>query len=108
MFPITIKQRHYVITAQLNPNFKAKLLLGRDGIEALCELYIDGTKEVKPGTQVDSVSGSNRTGVYGSDFGWDKPVNHEIVSIDRYAAFSISERRNEIGGAEIGLVFEEE
>lgn len=77
--------------------------LGSQGIETLCELYIDGTKQVKPGTQVDSVSGSNRTGVYGSDFGWGKPVNHEIVSIDRYAAFTISERRDEIGGAEIGL-----
>ena len=95
--------------------YKAKLLLGRDGflnaieilgdsvkslgspgIEALCELYIDGTKEVKPGTKVDSVSGSNRTGVYGSDFGWGKPVNHEIVSIDWYAVFTKSERRDEI------------
>lgn len=77
--------------------------LGSRGIETLCELYIDGTKQVKPGTQVDSVSGSNRTGVYGSDFGWGKPVNHEIVSIDRYVSFTMSERRDEIGGAEIGL-----
>ncbi|CAH2044920.1 unnamed protein product [Thlaspi arvense] len=60
-------------------------------------------KQVKPGTHVESVSGSNRTNVYASDFGWGKPVNHEIVSIDRYPRFTMTERRNEIGGAEIGL-----
>lgn len=77
--------------------------LGSRGIEALWESYIDGMKQVKPDTHVESVSGSTRMGLYGADFGWGKPVNHEIVSIDRYPAYSMWERRDETGGAEIGL-----
>ncbi|CAH8384971.1 unnamed protein product [Eruca vesicaria subsp. sativa] len=77
--------------------------VGSRGIEALWESYFDGMKQVKPDTYVESVSGSTRMGFYGADFGWGKPVNHEIVSIDRYPAFSMLERRDEIGGAEIGL-----
>ncbi|KAG2316393.1 hypothetical protein Bca52824_019515 [Brassica carinata] len=77
--------------------------LGSRGIEALWESYFDGMKQVKPDTLVESVSGSTRMGLYGADFGWGKPLNHEIVSIDRYPAFSMWERRDEIGGAEIGL-----
>ncbi|KAJ4877818.1 HXXXD-type acyl-transferase family protein [Raphanus sativus] len=102
--------------------YKAKKLLGRDGfinaveilsdsvkglgsrgVEALWESFIDGMKQVKPDTHVESVSGSTRMGLYRADFGWGKPVNHEIVSIDRYPAFSMWERRDETGGAEIGL-----
>ncbi|KAJ4900876.1 HXXXD-type acyl-transferase family protein [Raphanus sativus] len=102
--------------------YKAKVFLGGGGfvnsveiisdsvkgialqnIEALCELYIDGTKSVKPGTQTGSISGSNRFGIYTSDFGWGKPVNSEIVSIDRNEAFSMSERRDGPGGVEFGL-----
>ncbi|KAF8049981.1 hypothetical protein N665_2081s0017 [Sinapis alba] len=102
--------------------YKTKNLLGRDGFvnaveilsdsvrslcsrgtEALWESYFDGMKQVKADTLVESVSGSTRMGLYAADFGWGKPVNHEIVSIDRYPAFSMWERRDEIGGAEIGL-----
>ncbi|KAF8105723.1 hypothetical protein N665_0157s0286 [Sinapis alba] len=102
--------------------YKAGVFLGKDGfvnsiriisdsvkgialqnIEALCELYIDGLKRVKPGTQTGSVAGSNRFGVYTSDFGWGKPVSSESVSIDRNEAFSMSERSDGPGGVEIGL-----
>ncbi|CAN7025710.1 hypothetical protein BRARA_F03076 [Brassica rapa] len=77
--------------------------IASNNIEALCELYVDGTKRVKPGTQSGSVAGSNRFGLYTADFGWGKPVNSEIVSIDRNEAFSMSERRDGPGGVEIGL-----
>lgn len=66
--------------------------LGSRGIETLCDMYIDGMKSLNMGTQVESVSGSNRIGVYESDFGWGRPVNKEIVSIDRYTAFTMSKR----------------
>ncbi|CAH8267186.1 unnamed protein product [Arabidopsis lyrata] len=88
--------------------YKAKVLLREDGfvnaieilsdsvrsigsrkIETICERYIDGTKSVKPGTQSGSIAGSNHFGLYGSDFGWGKPCNSEIVSIDRNEAFSM-------------------
>ncbi|CAG7872511.1 unnamed protein product [Brassica rapa] len=77
--------------------------IASNNIEALCELYVDGTKRVKPGTQSGSAAGSNRFGLYTADFGWGKPVNSEIVSIDRNEAFSMSERRDGPGGVEIGL-----
>lgn len=72
------------------------------GIEQLCELYVDGKKRVKPGTQLGTIAGSNRFGLYGSDFGWGKPVNTEFVSIDRNEAFSMSER-DMSGGVQVGL-----
>ncbi|ESQ32555.1 hypothetical protein EUTSA_v10004190mg [Eutrema salsugineum] len=100
--------------------YKAGLFLGEDGfvntveilsdsvrglgpIEKACELYIDGTKRVEPGTQLGSISGSNQFGSYTSDFGWGKPTRSENVSIDRNEAFSMSERRDESGGVEVGL-----
>ncbi|EFH53457.1 hypothetical protein ARALYDRAFT_905271 [Arabidopsis lyrata subsp. lyrata] len=66
-------------------------------------VYIDGTKSVKLSTQSGSITGSNQFGLYGSDFGWGKPWNCEIVSIDRNEAFSMSERRDKPGGLEVGL-----
>ncbi|XP_010502981.1 PREDICTED: BAHD acyltransferase At3g29680-like [Camelina sativa] len=77
--------------------------IGSQEIETICKLYINGTKSVEPGTQAGSVAGSNQFGLYGSDFGWGKPCNSEIVSIDRNEAISMSERRDEPGGVEIGL-----
>ncbi|KAL0717958.1 hypothetical protein Bca4012_067280 [Brassica carinata] len=76
--------------------------LGSQGTEELLESYIDGMKLLHPDTHVESVSGSNRLGFYRADFGWGKPVNHELVSIDQYPAYSMWERRDETGGAEIG------
>ncbi|CAH8384980.1 unnamed protein product [Eruca vesicaria subsp. sativa] len=77
--------------------------LGSQGTEELLESYFDGMKQVQTDTHVESVSGSNRLGFYKADFGWGKPVNHEIVSIDKYPAYSMWERRDETDGAEIGL-----
>lgn len=42
-------------------------------------------------------------GLYGVDFGWGKLVNYEIVFIDWYLVYLMWERRDEIGGVEIGL-----
>ncbi|KAG7559272.1 Transferase [Arabidopsis thaliana x Arabidopsis arenosa] len=77
--------------------------IGSQKIETICELYIDGTKSVQLGTQSGSITGSNQFGLYGSDFGWGKPCNSEIVSIDRNEAFSMSERRDKPKGVEVGL-----
>lgn len=52
---------------------------------------------MKPGTQTVSIVRSNRFGLYGSDFGWGKPVGCETVFIDRDEAFSMSGRRDEPG-----------
>lgn len=77
--------------------YKAKMFLGEDGfvngvkilsdsvkgcgsrgVESIWEQYEEGKKNFKMGTQVLSVSGSNQFWIYGSDFGWGRPVNTEI------------------------------
>ncbi|CAN8233044.1 unnamed protein product [Cochlearia groenlandica] len=77
--------------------------LGSKGIESIFEDYLEGIKKMKWGSQFGSVAGSTRLGVYGSDFGWGRPVKTEVVSIDRNEAVSMSERRDEKGGVEMGV-----
>ncbi|KAJ6313903.1 hypothetical protein OIU78_017538 [Salix suchowensis] len=50
------------------------------------------------------VAGSARFEVYGVDFGWGRPKNVEVTSIDRSGAISMAESKAESGGVEIGLV----
>ena len=52
-------------------------------------------------------AGTNRFGMYGADFGWGKPSNVEVTTIDRVDAFSIMESKDESGGVEVGLVLKE-
>ncbi|CAN8267681.1 unnamed protein product [Cochlearia groenlandica] len=63
----------------------------------------EGTKMMKLGTQLLTVTGSNQFGMYGSDFGWGRPVKAEVISLYRNDEFSMSPRRDEIGGVEIGI-----
>ncbi|KAF9683938.1 hypothetical protein SADUNF_Sadunf04G0065900 [Salix dunnii] len=60
--------------------------------------------DMEPGVRVILVAGSNRFGKYGADFGWGKPMNVEITTIDVGESFSMMESRDESGGVEIGLV----
>ncbi|KAF3566139.1 hypothetical protein DY000_02011078 [Brassica cretica] len=60
-------------------------------------------KRMEPGRQMISVAGSTRLGIYGSDFGWGKPVKVEIVTIDKDMSVSLSESGDGTGGVEIGL-----
>ncbi|CAG7906875.1 unnamed protein product [Brassica rapa] len=102
--------------------YKAKMFLGEDGfvngvkilsdsvkgcvsrgIESIWEQYEEGKKNFKMGTQVLSVSGSNQFGIYGSDFGWGRPVNTEVMSIYGNNQISMSARRDGTGGVEIGV-----
>ncbi|KAL0855359.1 hypothetical protein Bca101_060512 [Brassica carinata] len=77
--------------------------VGSRGIESFFEDFVKAKKEIKTGVQFGSVAGSTRLGIYGLDFGWGRPVQTEVVHIDRNEAFSMSERRDESGGVEIGL-----
>ncbi|XP_018481645.1 BAHD acyltransferase At3g29680-like [Raphanus sativus] len=102
--------------------YKAKLFLGEDGfvngvkilsdsvkgcgsrgVESIWEQYEEGKKNFKMGTQVLSVTGSNQFGIYGSDFGWGRPVNTEMMSIYGNSQISMSARRDGTGGVEIGV-----
>ncbi|WJX80785.1 hypothetical protein P8452_63739 [Trifolium repens] len=48
--------------------------------------------------------GSNRFGVYETDFGWGKPAKVEIVSIDRGLTIGLAESKDGSGGVEVGLI----
>lgn len=58
---------------------------------------------MEPGTQKLSIAGSNKFGIYGSEFGWERPVHTENISNSRNLLYSMSESRDETGGVEIGM-----
>ncbi|KAG7559267.1 Transferase [Arabidopsis thaliana x Arabidopsis arenosa] len=74
-----------------------------ENIEKNMLLPFEAFKRMEPGRQMISVAGSTRLGIYGSDFGWGKPVKVEIVTIDKDASVSLSESGDGSGGVEIGL-----
>uniref|UniRef100_A0A1J3G0E8 BAHD acyltransferase n=2 Tax=Noccaea caerulescens TaxID=107243 RepID=A0A1J3G0E8_NOCCA len=102
---------------------KAKTFLGEDGFvnavkilsdsvkgldsrgaESIWELYEEGLKNMDLGSaQKLSVSGSNKFGIYGCDFGWGRPVSTENVFFNKNLLFSMTEMRDETGGVEIGM-----
>ncbi|KAJ6297762.1 hypothetical protein OIU76_018972 [Salix suchowensis] len=55
-----------------------------------------------------TVAGSPRFEVYGVDFGWGRPKNVEVTSIDRTGAISMAESKADSGGVEIGLVLKKD
>ncbi|XP_020234927.1 phenolic glucoside malonyltransferase 1 [Cajanus cajan] len=50
------------------------------------------------------IAGSNRFGVYETDFGWGKPAKVEIASVDRAMTIGLAESKDAKGGVEVGLV----
>ncbi|CAA7014332.1 unnamed protein product [Microthlaspi erraticum] len=71
-------------------------------IETIAKEFADGFDSQGESSQFWSVAGSNRLGVYESDFGWGRPVKVDVVSIDQ-GAMSMAESRDESGGVEIGM-----
>ncbi|AEE77592.1 anthocyanin 5-aromatic acyltransferase-like protein [Arabidopsis thaliana] len=74
-----------------------------ENIEKNMLLPFEAFKRMEPGRQMISVAGSTRLGIYGSDFGWGKPVKVEIVTIDKDASVSLSESGDGSGGVEVGV-----
>ncbi|XP_020871353.1 LOW QUALITY PROTEIN: agmatine coumaroyltransferase [Arabidopsis lyrata subsp. lyrata] len=77
--------------------------LSSQGVESTWKVYEEGTKTMKWGTQLLVVNGSNQIGMYETDFGWGRPVHTETLSIYKNDEFSMSKRRDGIGGVEIGV-----
>ncbi|KAF3579399.1 hypothetical protein DY000_02034412 [Brassica cretica] len=77
--------------------------LSSRGAESIWELYEEGLKKIEPGMQKLSVGGSTRFGIYGTDFGWGRPVHTVNVSNSGNLLYSMSESRDETGGVEIGM-----
>uniref|UniRef100_I1KWG1 Uncharacterized protein n=1 Tax=Glycine max TaxID=3847 RepID=I1KWG1_SOYBN len=58
----------------------------------------------KEKVEVFAIAGSNRFGVYGTDFGWGKPAKVEITSVGRGLTIGLAESKDGNGGVEVGLV----
>ncbi|KAL2329863.1 hypothetical protein Fmac_017444 [Flemingia macrophylla] len=63
---------------------------------------------IKGGVEIFGIAGSNRFGVYGTDFGWGKPAKVEIPSVDRGLTIGLAESKDEKGGVEVGLVLDKD
>ncbi|CAL5191100.1 unnamed protein product [Lathyrus oleraceus] len=73
----------------------------KDCINKLISLRIEGF-------EIMGVAGSNRFGVYETDFGWGRPEKVEIVSIDRGLTISLAESKDGNGGIEVGVVLKKD
>ncbi|XP_058739293.1 phenolic glucoside malonyltransferase 1-like [Vicia villosa] len=81
------------------------LMIGEKGV-------LEGAKDCinkfislgREGFEVMGVAGSNRFGVYETDFGWGRPEKVEIVSIDRGLTIGLAESKDGNGGVEVGVV----
>ncbi|QCE12673.1 shikimate O-hydroxycinnamoyltransferase [Vigna unguiculata] len=101
---------------------ETKELLGEDGfivavdavnesLETLKEGALSGAENwskwlhesFKDDVKIVGVAGSPRFDAYGNDFGWGRPKKVEMASIDKTAAFCLSDSRNG-DGVEIGFV----
>ena len=82
-----------------------KGLENNGAVEALEKLFCLYGKAER-GIQLLGTAGSNRFGVYETDFGWGRPKKVEIVSIDRTGSVSLAESRRGHDGVEVGLVLD--
>ncbi|CAH2060987.1 unnamed protein product [Thlaspi arvense] len=65
--------------------------LSSRGAESIWELHEEGLKVMELGTPKLAVIGSNKCGIYGSDFGWGRPVHTENISVSENLLISMSE-----------------
>ncbi|KAK1580839.1 hypothetical protein Q3G72_000561 [Acer saccharum] len=84
-----------------------KGLENKGAVEALGKLFSLFGK-VERGIQPLGTVGSNRFGVYETDFGWGRPKKVDVVSIDRTSSVSLAESRRGHGGVEVGLVLDKD
>ncbi|CAN8253536.1 unnamed protein product [Cochlearia groenlandica] len=109
------------VSAKFKIPLKAGTFMGEEGFLAAARMIsnsveeIDGSMALKlpevleafstppqQGTQMLTIAGSTRLGVYGLDFGWGRPARVMVVSIDQ-GGISLAESRVESGGVEVGF-----
>ena len=83
---------------------KIKMINDNGVLEGAIIRYDKYNSLLNEGFAVFGVSGSNRFGVYETDFGWGKPEKVEIVSVDRALTIGLAESKDGNGGVEVGLV----
>jgi hypothetical protein len=83
---------------------KIKMLNDKGLIEGLKDSASKYTSLSSEKVEYIGLVGSNRFGVYETDFGWGKPAKVEIVSIDRSLTIGLTESKDGSGGVEVGLI----
>ncbi|CAK8540742.1 unnamed protein product [Lathyrus sativus] len=83
---------------------KIKLIKEKGVFEGVKDMFAKYTCLASEGVEIIGVAGSNRFGVYETDFGWGRPEKVEIVSIDRGLTIGLAESKDGNGGIEVGLV----
>lgn len=83
---------------------KIKMLDNRGALDGVNTMLTRFMVMVSEGIKVMAVAGSNRFGIYETDFGWGKPAKVEITSIDRGLNIGLAESKDGTGGVELGLV----
>ncbi|KAF3579845.1 hypothetical protein DY000_02033953 [Brassica cretica] len=109
------------VSATFKMPLTAETFMGEEGFLAAASSVSDSVEELDetvalklpdilasfpilpPGSQLVSVAGSTRFGVYGLDFGWGRPERVLVVSIDQGEAISMAEGRDGNGVVEIGF-----
>ncbi|KAG7543843.1 Transferase [Arabidopsis thaliana x Arabidopsis arenosa] len=97
-------------TFMAKEGFLASTRLVSDSVEEMDESvvwkipdFVAFWTQLPLGTQIVSVAGSTKFGVYGLDFEWGRPEKVVIVSINQGEAISLAESRYGNGGVEIGF-----
>lgn len=73
------------------------------GVLKGAEQWMLDWKEVAELGDYITVAGSQRLGIYDTDFGWGRPKKTELVQIDVSGAISLAEYREDKDGVEVGL-----
>ncbi|XP_027349534.1 phenolic glucoside malonyltransferase 1-like [Abrus precatorius] len=100
-----IKENGVVIVAKKIWNKVKMLDKGAfDGVDTYIPRLMSMLSE---GVKVIGVAGSNRFGLYGTDFGWGRPAKVELTSVDRGLTIGLVDRKDGSSGVEVGLVLNE-
>ncbi|KAF8389929.1 hypothetical protein HHK36_024448 [Tetracentron sinense] len=95
-------------------------IMGEDGVSVAVEAFSEAIRELDIGvlrgmeefislthpTEAEwlmGIAGSTQFGVYGTDFGWGRPIKVEMPSTDITGAISLTESKDGSGGVEVGL-----
>ncbi|CAL5191099.1 unnamed protein product [Lathyrus oleraceus] len=85
-----------------------KMIKEKGVFEGVNDVFAKYTCLASEGVEIFGVAGSNRFGVYETDFGWGRPEKVEIVSIDRGLTIGLADSKDGNGGIEVGLVLNED
>ncbi|XP_015880916.2 phenolic glucoside malonyltransferase 1-like [Ziziphus jujuba] len=77
------------------------------GILEGAENWVSGKHSLPP-FKIYNLAGSPRFGVYGSDFGWGRPIKVDMTSVDSSGAICLSDAKNGDVGVQITLVLKKQ